>query len=151
MKISPDARGFFLAWLIFYVPGLVFSVVAALAKMSPPESPGLALDVVPLTVLAIVVFPALETFFLVACTTVTMHLFGFGWLAAFAGAVPISLLHFGEGGLVKVGIVLWAFVWSAFCYLRMTVDQRPFRTKYTFLFGLHALGNALAVAAAKLT
>jgi len=151
MKISPGGRGFLLAWLIFYVPGLLLSLVAALAKVSPPESPGFALDVLPLALLAIIVFPALETIFLIACTTVAMRVLGVGWIAALAGAAPLSLLHFGEGGLVKVGIVLWAFLWSAYCYLRMTVDARPFRTKYVFLFGLHAVGNALAVLAAKLT
>lgn len=149
MRISPDAPGFIKAWLILYVPGLLVSLVAALAKVSPPESEGFSMGLWPLVFFAVLLGPALETLILFGCTAIAKHVLGSGWLAAFVGAAPIVLLHYGDGGWMKVGIVLWAFVWSAYCYLRMTGDERPFRTKFLFLFGLHALSNSFAVLTAK--
>ena len=141
MKIGPDFRRFAKAWLIFLLPGLLISFGAALANLLPPRSPGLSLHPALLVLLAVLLYPALETYFLIGCTAIAMKLLGMGWVAAVAAALPIAVLHLGEGGWIKVCIVLWAFVWSAYCYVRMTQDRRSFRTKFIFLFGLHALGN----------
>ena len=150
MKISPDLGGFFKAWLIFFLPGIAVSAITHLAHVAPPESRGFALDLWLLVLSVVFVAPALETLVLVASTAIAKRFLGVGWRTAIAGAVPIALCHFADGGWAKVAIVFWAFTWSAYCYLRLTSAGISAQNRFLFLFGIHALGNAVIVCIARL-
>ena len=146
IPIGVDKKGFLISWLVFFVPGLLISLLTEITHQPLPGLPIFNWGLLPLLFFVVLLGPAVETLLLIAPTVIARKVIPSDWPASVVGALPISLMHISDGGLLKVLIVVWAFIWSGYCYLRLRGQAHSFRVRYGFLFGMHALSNGFVVA-----
>ena len=108
--------------------------------MNPPSS------ILAAMALVAVVGPLVETVILVAPLAAASRYFKRSIGVACVGAAPLIALHY-PFGLTKVACVAAGFAWSGWCYMRLRAQGASFSFRYWFLFGLHAVNNAIAVVA----
>ena len=134
--------------MIFTVPGAAIAAGLLLlgGRHTPTQLPEFQYPVRWMFFSLALMTPAIETLILIAPTVVAARFLSSHWGVCVVGSIPISLLHVIGNDWVRALIVLWSFVWSAHCYLRLRASNEAFGRRYLYLFGMHAVNNALVVA-----
>ncbi len=95
-------------------------------------------------VLAVGIYPFIESFVLTIPTSAVHRMTRSHYLAAIVGAGVIVSLH-GLTSWQKPIIVLPIFFTQAFCFIQLRENGRSHWSAFLFVFGLHALFNAVAM------
>jgi hypothetical protein len=148
VSVSYSWRSFAQACAVFILPSAVIGALVVLLAGShykATDLPDFRLPVPAMFITLALIAPAVETLMLIIPTVLTAKVLRSHWLICVVGAVPLSLLHAVGNDWLRCVIVLWSFVWSGHCYLRLRARQESFGRRYLFVFGMHALNNGLVV------
>jgi len=144
--LSSRLRFFAIASVVFVGGNFLVALSLYVAGAPEPETVRVPSSLLAAIAFLAVLTPLVETVLLTASIGITSRVFKGRMAIACLGAAPLIALHYPMG-LTKVACVAAGFAWSGWCYMRLRAQGASFSFRYWFLFGLHAVNNAIAVVA----
>lgn len=144
MNISCDSQGVLRSLAVVVGPTLGLLFLAYQITPGLPQAPILELGLVPM-LMAVVVVPPLETLLIIYPTSIASQTIKRPAAIAVVGGAPLALLHLINSWQNAL-TVSWLFIWSAYCYSRMSLERISLWRKFLFLSSLHAAWNFVVYA-----
>lgn len=148
LLMTVTKKSFIFALIIYAVPSIVLAVFFSF--LLPDESPKLDMyagfwGAVSALLIGGILIPFAETAILLWPTVIAYQILDGRIIhASFLGSIPLALLHLMHGW-PKVIILIWSFCWSAYCFLSLFKQGERLRSRFIFVFGLHAITNSLLI------